>query len=224
MNELREKLKAIVLGENALIPARFDVSCREKLAVIAVSGVINESRRVVRLLYDMSNQPSVVTTGCGSPVSIHAQLEQIAEATMGITNPYWLCRIHADDMELAPEEMLKLLATLGTIEFGIGQPVAPVIVAVSLAPKPTVPHYSSYLSEWLGRKLADSKFLMDKKSKAKTEAVKRAILKLLDEFLLLKYHGLHIECGQVPTPQSHPIEPIDVAVYYKEHKPAGAPD
>jgi hypothetical protein len=223
MSELIAKLKAVVLGESVLVPARFDVSCLEKLSLIAGSGIVAEGRRIVKLLYAMANQTIVTTVGCGgSPVSVHAQMENIAKATMGIVNPYWLCRIHADDAEMAPEDVLKLLATLGSIESSIGQPVASVVVAVALAPKPVVPHYSSYLAEWLGRKQYDEKFFMDKKAKAHGEAVKRAILKLKDEFILFKYHGLHIDCGQVPTPASHPIEDVDVAVWYEEHKPEGA--
>jgi hypothetical protein len=222
MTELKEKLKAVVLGETVLVPARFDVSCLEKLSLIAGSGIVAEGRRIVKLLYAMSNQV-VAAAGCGSsPVSVHAQMEQIAESVMGIVNPYWLCRIHADDAELAPDDALKLLSVLGTIESGIGQPVKSVSVASALALKPVVPHYSSYLAEWLGRKLADEKFIMDKKAKAKGEAVKRAILKLKDDFIFFKYHGLHIECGQVPTPESHPIEDVDVAAWYEEHKPEGA--
>jgi hypothetical protein len=224
LSELTERLKAIVLGESVLVPARFDVSCLEKLSEIYVSGIITEARRVNKLLLAMSNaQVTATAAGCGpAPISVHAQLEQIANAVMGVVNPYWLCRINAADMELSPVDILKMLATLGTIESGIGQPVVSVTVAVALAPKPVVPYYPSYYAEWLGRKMADSMFIMDKKAKAKGKALKLAILKLMDDFIAFKYEHKELACGETPTPETHPIKDVDVATWYEEHKPEGA--
>jgi len=201
MPELHWLLSEILLPEVITVPSKFAVKNLNELE--KMGSPYGEAQFVKRLLFP----------GVG-----HDEAKILAQAAMGVVDPYLLCREKVWDMNLTPREKLKLYAKLGDLEKPLGLPVLEVNVDEALTPYEQT-HEESYLMKYIRDQRRVLNFFKGLRQKYYSHRFE--VLELQDKFTSLRFpYKKIVPCGQVVTPETHPIRnEYDEVKWWEANKP-----
>lgn len=211
-----DELSKVVLPEKIVVPAVFEpqasnISALETVSFISIYG---QAQKTLRKM--------------ASGIYSHNERKKLAEAEMGLVNPYLLCE-QGFYGNWSPVEKLKLLSLLGDVDKMVHNPVVEILARTALSPETQVESGEEVIvplddpEYWSKRNMAsvaDIRFWQDAR-RGYPQSVVNKIAEMGRKWHAEKYGTASSQraCGSARPHEMYPWKQEMVAVkYWNEHR------